>query len=144
MIPALLLITCMGMAAQVQSAILTLLTLLPMFSLAEMGPWALVVAPTRELAQQIAAVLESAGQPAGLATLCAYGGVPKQAQAQALRRGVDVLVATPGRLEDLMNDGACKSVPPPSCRHHLPLILYSVLPDKPSGTEMLCMLSIFV
>ena len=80
---------------------------------AEKGPWALALAPTRELAQQIAAVLESAGQPAGLATLCAYGGVPKQAQAQALRKGVDVLVATPGRLEDLMNDGACKSVPPP-------------------------------
>ena len=71
----------------------------------------LVLAPTRELAQQIAAVLEEAGAAASLRTLCAYGGVPKPAQAQALRKGVDVLVATPGRLEDLMNDGACKSAP---------------------------------
>ena len=70
----------------------------------------LVLAPTRELAQQIAAVLEEAGAPAALRTLCAYGGVPKQAQAQALRKGVDVLVATPGRLEDLMNDGPCRYI----------------------------------
>lgn len=71
----------------------------------------LVLAPTRELAQQIAAVLEEAGAAASLRTLCAYGGVPKRAQAQALRKGVDVLVATPGRLEDLMNDGVCRSAP---------------------------------
>ena len=97
---------------------------------AEKGPWALALAPTRELAQQIAAVLEAAGQPAGLATLCAYGGVPKQAQAQALRKGVDVLVATPGRLEDLMNDGACKSVHPP-----LPL------PSYPPCSYIVCCLT---
>ena len=103
-----------------------------------------MLAPTRELAQQIAAVLESAGQPAKLATLCAYGGVPKQAQAQALRKGVDVLVATPGRLEDLMNDGACKSVPRPSCCHHLPLLLCELLPDKPSTTQLLCTLSLYM
>ena len=71
----------------------------------------LVLAPTRELAQQIAAVLEEAGSRAGLRTLCAYGGVPKNPQAVALRRGVDVLVATPGRLEDLMQDGACRCRP---------------------------------
>lgn len=68
----------------------------------------LVLAPTRELAQQIAAVLEEAGQAAGLRTLCAYGGVPKPPQTAALRKGVDVVVATPGRLEDLINDGACR------------------------------------
>ncbi len=72
------------------------------------GPFLLALAPTRELAQQIAVVLEEAGAPASLRTLCAYGGVSKPPQAQALRKGVDVLVATPGRLEDLMNDGACK------------------------------------
>ena len=72
------------------------------------GPAALVLAPTRELAQQIAAVFEEAGGRAGLRALCAYGGVPKPPQAAALRRGVDVLVATPGRLEDLMQDGVCR------------------------------------
>ncbi len=69
-----------------------------------------MLAPTRELAQQIAAVLEEAGARAGLRALCAYGGVPKPPQAAALRRGVDVLVATPGRLEDLMQDGVCRRV----------------------------------
>ena len=44
------------------------------------GPFALVLAPTRELAIQIAAVLEEAGATAGLKTLCAYGGVPKPPQ----------------------------------------------------------------
>lgn len=137
----------------------------------------LILAPTRELAMQIAGVLEAAGKPLGLSTLCAYGGVPKPPQAscmtrllflltaahpppafrepaqrcacprmlctarnfvgsrdvscpsgaahvarlgagimcatptvqtKALRKGVNVLVATPGRLEDLMNDGAAR------------------------------------
>ncbi|CAL8460624.1 g153 [Coccomyxa elongata] len=71
-------------------------------------PTALVLAPTRELAQQIAVVLDEAGQAAGLRTLCVYGGVPKLPQTAALRKGVDVVVATPGRLEDLINDGACR------------------------------------
>ena len=72
------------------------------------NPTALVLAPTRELAQQIAVVLDEAGQAAGLRTLCVYGGVPKPPQTAALRKGVDVVVATPGRLEDLINDGACR------------------------------------
>ena len=67
-----------------------------------------MLAPTRELAAQIADVVGAAGSAAGLATLVAYGGVAKPPQAAALRRGVDVLVATPGRLEDLMQDGACR------------------------------------
>ena len=75
------------------------------------GPAALVLAPTRELAAQIADVVGAAGSAAGLATLVAYGGVAKPPQAAALRRGVDVLVATPGRLEDLMQDGACRWPP---------------------------------
>ena len=41
-------------------------------------------------------------------TVCVYGGVPKRDQVQALRKGAAIVVATPGRLEDLMNDGACK------------------------------------
>lgn len=67
-----------------------------------------MLSPTRELAQQIASVMEEAGKECQITTLCVYGGVPKHPQAQQLRRGVDIVVATPGRLEDLMNDEACK------------------------------------
>ena len=72
------------------------------------GPAALMLAPTRELALQIAAVLEEAGEKVGLRTLCVYGGVPKPPQAAALRKGVEIVVATPGRLEDLLADGALR------------------------------------
>ena len=48
---------------------------------------------------QIASVMEDAGSRAGLTTVCAYGGVPKHTQATALRKGVHVVVATPGRLK---------------------------------------------
>lgn len=67
-----------------------------------------MLSPTRELAQQIAAVMTEAGEQCKIRTLCVYGGVPKPPQAKALRKGVHVIVATPGRLEDLMNDGACQ------------------------------------
>lgn len=71
-------------------------------------PVALVIAPTRELAQQIATVLEGAGSQVGIKTLCVYGGVPKRDQVQALRKkDIGIVVATPGRLEDLVADGAC-------------------------------------
>jgi len=72
------------------------------------GPLALVMAPTRELALQIAAVLDDAGSKCGISSCCVYGGVPKQPQVSALRAGVDIVVGTPGRLADLMQDGACK------------------------------------
>lgn len=72
------------------------------------GPYALVMAPTRELAVQIAAVVEDAGSQCGVSCCCVYGGVPKGYQIAALRAGVDIVVGTPGRLEDLMQDGACK------------------------------------
>ena len=48
---------------------------------------------------QIAAVMTEAGARAGLTTVCAYGGVPKHTQANVLRKGVQVIVATPGRLK---------------------------------------------
>ena len=69
-------------------------------------PVALVLAPTRELALQICAVLEEAGAKCGVAALCIYGGVPKGPQIAALRKGVQIVVATPGRLEDLLQDKA--------------------------------------
>jgi ATP-dependent RNA helicase RhlE len=66
---------------------------------------ALILAPTRELAAQIGASFARYGKGSGLRGLVVFGGVSKLPQTQALRRGVDVLVATPGRLLDLMNDG---------------------------------------
>ena len=67
---------------------------------------ALVLAPTRELAAQIAESFTSYGHHTGLRTVVIFGGVGKPAQIQALRQGTDILVATPGRLLDLMQEGA--------------------------------------
>ena len=53
-------------------------------------------------------VLEDAGSQCGVRVVCIYGGVPKREQVEALKRGVEVVVGTPGRLEDLMNDSICK------------------------------------
>ncbi len=66
---------------------------------------ALVVTPTRELAMQIADSFKAYGQHTGLYHTVIFGGVKQGAQVHALRRGVDILVATPGRLLDLMNQG---------------------------------------
>jgi ATP-dependent RNA helicase RhlE len=63
---------------------------------------ALVLAPTRELASQIHESFRAYGRHAGLASVVVYGGVSQRPQADALIRGVDVLVATPGRLLDLI------------------------------------------
>merc|ERR1719291_122417 len=67
----------------------------------------LVVAPTRELAMQSQEVLEQAGEFCGIRSVAVYGGVPKWTQRKALEQGVEVVVATPGRLIDLMSEGAC-------------------------------------
>lgn len=71
-------------------------------------PLVLVVAPTRELASQTADVCESVGSKMGLRSVCVYGGVDKRSQKDALRKGIDILVCTPGRLLDLHQEGACK------------------------------------
>ena len=68
-------------------------------------PRALVLVPTRELAQQVHDALRPLAEPMGQRTTTVVGGVSQGAQVTALRRGVDVLVATPGRLEDLMRQG---------------------------------------
>ncbi len=65
----------------------------------------LVVTPTRELAIQIGDSFSSYGRFTGLRNTVIFGGVKQGAQTQALRRGVDIIVATPGRLLDLMNQG---------------------------------------
>lgn len=64
---------------------------------------ALVLAPTRELAIQIADSFKAYGKHLGLRTLAIYGGVSQHPQTNALGKGIDVLVATPGRLLDLIN-----------------------------------------
>jgi superfamily II DNA/RNA helicase len=65
-------------------------------------PAGLVLAPTRELATQITASLEPLANAAGLRVTTIYGGVSQSRQVAALRSGVDIVVACPGRLEDLM------------------------------------------
>jgi len=71
------------------------------------GPILLIIAPTRELAMQSQVVLEEAADAVSISSLCVYGGVSKGPQILALRKGAEVVVATPGRLIDLMNDGYC-------------------------------------
>jgi len=71
-------------------------------------PLGLVLAPTRELATQIDAVLAPLASAYGLSTTTIYGGVSQQRQVTALRAGVDIVVACPGRLEDLMGQGQVK------------------------------------
>ena len=66
---------------------------------------ALVVTPTRELAIQIGESFTNYGANTNIKNTVIFGGVKQLAQTSALRRGVDVLVATPGRLLDLMNQG---------------------------------------
>ena len=65
-------------------------------------PRALILAPTRELADQIDRTLSQLARAVGFYTTCIYGGMPQRRQEIAMARGVDILVATPGRLEDLM------------------------------------------
>ena len=71
-------------------------------------PRGLILVPTRELAMQVADALEPYGSVLGLRLKVVCGGTSMSNQIYALERGVDVLVATPGRLRDLLNRGACK------------------------------------
>jgi superfamily II DNA/RNA helicase len=70
-------------------------------------PRGLVLVPTRELADQVHDELLPLAAVLDLRLLAVYGGVPIHPQAQQLRRGIDVVVATPGRLLDLLGQGAC-------------------------------------
>jgi ATP-dependent RNA helicase RhlE len=65
----------------------------------------LIVTPTRELAIQIEESFKAYGRHTGLTCTVVFGGVNQHSQTNALRNGVDILVATPGRLLDLMNQG---------------------------------------
>jgi len=65
-------------------------------------PQALVLAPTRELAVQVAAAIEQYGKHLKVRVLAVYGGQPYGPQVNQLKRGVDIVVGTPGRIIDLM------------------------------------------
>lgn len=65
-------------------------------------PMGLVLAPTRELATQINATIEPMAKAMGLNTTVIYGGISQARQEKALRAGVDIVIACPGRLEDLI------------------------------------------
>ena len=87
---------------------------LPILNRLQGSPWkgsgrrpirTLVLTPTRELASQIAGSFGAYGRHTGLTHAVVFGGVYQGPQVQALRRGIDILVATPGRLLDLMSQG---------------------------------------
>src|SRR4051812_46475417 len=68
-------------------------------------PHGLVLVPTRELANQVKDVLLPLGAGIGRSVIACYGGVGMEPQVEALRRGVDLVIGTPGRLIDLMERG---------------------------------------
>lgn len=72
------------------------------------GPLMLVVTPTRELAQQIEEVCRAICRRTGHTSVTVVGGVSYNPQRDKLRRGCDILIATPGRLQDLIDQGACR------------------------------------
>jgi ATP-dependent RNA helicase DDX5/DBP2 len=69
------------------------------------GPIVLVLAPTRELAVQIQQEMTKFGKSSRIRNTCVYGGVPKGGQIRDLSRGVEVCIATPGRLIDMLESG---------------------------------------
>ncbi|PYH32552.1 DEAD-box ATP-dependent RNA helicase DBP2 [Aspergillus neoniger CBS 115656] len=69
------------------------------------GPIVLILAPTRELAVQIQAEISKFGKSSRIRNTCVYGGVPKGPQIRDLSRGVEVCIATPGRLIDMLEAG---------------------------------------
>ena len=69
------------------------------------GPIVLILAPTRELAVQIQAEVNKFGKSSRIRNTCVYGGVPKGQQIRDLARGVEVCIATPGRLIDMLESG---------------------------------------
>src|SRR3954464_4358870 len=70
-------------------------------------PRGLVLVPTRELANQVFAVVDPLARALGMSATTIFGGVGQNPQVQALTRGVDIVIACPGRLEDLIGQGHC-------------------------------------
>ncbi len=72
------------------------------------SPRAMIVVPTRELAAQVRTSLEPVAHAVGVKLVTVYGGTPYDRQIKRLRAGADIVVATPGRLRDLVDRGACR------------------------------------
>ena len=72
------------------------------------APRGLIVLPTRELANQVREALDPIADAMGMRLATVYGGTPYDRQIKRLRSGVDVVIATPGRLTDLIDRGACR------------------------------------
>ena len=70
-------------------------------------PRAVMIVPTRELANQVARAIQPLAQSMGLKLTTVYGGTPYDKQTRQLRQRADIVVATPGRLEDLLENGYC-------------------------------------
>jgi hypothetical protein len=71
------------------------------------GPIAVVLAPTRELAVQIQEEAGKFGRSSEVRSVCVFGGAPKWPQIRAIELGVEIVVATPGRLNDIVSMGKC-------------------------------------
>jgi ATP-dependent RNA helicase DDX5/DBP2 len=69
------------------------------------GPTILVLAPTRELAVQIKTEADKFGRSSGIRNTCVYGGAPKHSQLRDIQYGVQIVIATPGRLNDFLESG---------------------------------------
>src|SRR5690606_6291158 len=77
----------------------------PYTTLFRSGIRAIILTPTRELSLQISENFNAYGKRLPLKSLCIFGGVPQGKQVSALQQNVDILIATPGRLLDLMQQG---------------------------------------
>ena len=69
------------------------------------GPIALILAPTRELAQQISSTASQFGSSSRVRNACVFGGTPRWPQLREIQRGVEIMIATPGRLIDFLEAG---------------------------------------
>ena len=96
-----------GSGKTIAFAIAVVATLAPDDRAAPGRPGGLILVPTRELAGQVSATVQPLARALGLRCATVYGGVSAGPQITALRRGTDILVATPGRLGDLVNQGHC-------------------------------------
>lgn len=75
----------------------------------EQNVQALILTPTRELAQQVSEVLDQVATPAGFSVLVVYGGVPYGKQDESLKRGAQIIVGTPGRVLDHIRRGTLRT-----------------------------------
>ncbi len=71
---------------------------------ADQGPYAVILAPTRELAQQIEEETSKFGRPLGIRTVAVIGGISREEQGFKLRQGCEIVIATPGRLIDVLEN----------------------------------------